>query len=72
MNKARRKQIQVAIKAIEDLVHDILDSEQDAFDNTPESLQESDRGQESIEAQENLEAAIDALEEAASCLEDIV
>ena len=71
MNKARRKQIQQAIARLEELVQNILNDEQDAYDNMPENLQGSERGMESEEAQENLEAAIEALEEAISCLEEI-
>ena len=71
MNKERRKTIKQAITKIEDLVQDILSDEQEAYDNMPESLQESENGLISAEAQENLEAAIDALEEAVSYLEDI-
>lgn len=71
MNKERRIRITDAIKRIESLVQDILDDEVDAYDNIPENLQESDRAIESEEAQENLEAAIEALEEAICCLEDI-
>lgn len=71
MNKARRKQIQEAIRRIEDLVQCILGDEQDVYDNMPENLQSSYRGMDSEEAQENLEAAIEALEEAIACLEEI-
>lgn len=71
MNKERRKRITDAIRRIEALVQDILDDEVDAYDNIPESFLESDRAIESEEAQENLEAAIDALEEAIVCLEEI-
>ena len=71
MNKTRRKAIQEAVKKIENLVQNILDDEQEAYDNMPESLQESENGLISVEAQDNLEAAIDALEEAISYLEDI-
>ena len=72
MNKARRKEIQKAIEKIEDLVQQMRDDEEDAFNSMPEGLQESENGLVSQEAQENLEAAIDALEEAISYLEDIV
>ena len=72
MNKARRIQIQQAIKRIEELVQNILDDEQAAYDNMPEGLQMSMRGMDSEEAQENLELAIESLEEAISYLEDIV
>ena len=71
MNKTRRKAIQDAVKRIESLVQNILDEEQEAYDNMPESLQESENGLISVDAQDNLEAAIDALEEAISYLEDI-
>ena len=71
MNKARRKAIQDAVRKIEYLVQNILDDEQEAYDNMPESLQESENGLNSMDAQESLEAAIDALEEAISCLEEI-
>lgn len=71
MNKARRKEILEAVKKIESLVQGILDDEREAYDNMPESLQESENGLNSADAQESLEAAIDALEEAISCLEEI-
>ena len=71
MNNERRKRIVCAIKRIEELVQDILDDEIEAFENMPESLQSSINGMESEEAQDNLDAAIDALEEAIACLEEI-
>ena len=71
MNMTRRKQIQQAIQRIEDLLQTILDDECEAYDNIPENLLESERAINSAEAQENLEAAIDSLEEAISYLEEI-
>lgn len=71
MNKARRKEIQKIIKDIENLVHSTLSEEQEAFDNMPENLQGSWRGTESEDAQGSLESAIDALEEAIACLDEI-
>ena len=53
MNKARRKEIQKAIEKIEDLVQQIRDDEEDAFNSMPEGLQESENGLVSQEAQEN-------------------
>lgn len=72
MNKARRKEIQKIIKDIENLVHSTLSEEQVAFDNMPENLQGSWRGTESEDAQGSLESAIDALEEAIACLDEII
>lgn len=74
MNKERRKRIAdaiVAIGKIESLVQNILDDEQDAYDNMLEGAKSSENGIISEEAQENLDSAIEALEEAISYLEEI-
>lgn len=68
MNKIRRTKIKEQIKAMEIIkfsIEDILSEEQDAFDNMPESLQYSDRG-------ETSQDAIDAMENVLSSLEDIL
>lgn len=70
MNNKRRKEIANAIRQIENVVSSILADEEEAFENMPESLQDSERGDISQEAQGNLSSAIDALEEAIICLED--
>ena len=47
MNKDRRKQIDEAGSVLQDalaLIEQIRDDEQEAYDNMPESLQQSDRG----------------------------
>lgn len=74
MNKERRKRIADAIAAIgkiESLVQNILDDEQEAYDNMLEGAKSSENGMISEEAQENLDSAIEALEEAISYLEEI-
>ena len=70
MNNKRRKEIANAIRKIENVVSSILADEEEAFDNMPEGLQESERGDISQDAQDNLSNAINALEEAIICLED--
>ena len=70
MNNKRRKEIAAVIRQIEGVVSDILAEEEEAFDNMPESLQYSERGDISQEAQDNLSCAVDSLEEAISYLED--
>lgn len=88
MNKARRKSIDEIIAKFEeakaillDLQSDIemvRDDEQEAFDNLPCSIQESERGEVMETAIENLEEAIsqiedtcmDALDEAIENLEE--
>lgn len=74
MNNTRRKAIKKLMGALADLrdqIEFIRDEEQDAYDNLPESLQESDRGEAMStavcnleDAMEDLDLAIDALEEA--------
>lgn len=71
MNKERRNRIIDAINRIEALIQDILEDEQEAYDNMPENLQVSENGIISEEAQDSLDSAIDALEEAISYLEEI-
>ena len=71
MNNKRRKEIKEAITKIEILVQNILDEEQESFENMPENLQSSENAIISEDAQENLEAAIEALEEAIAYLEEI-
>ena len=74
MNKARRDQILMVIQKIDNIkaaLEVILYDEQEAYDNIPDSLKESERGETSMEAQENMEAAIQTLEEAMECLEEI-
>lgn len=75
VNKARRKTIGEISARISDLegtlqeitseIESVLAEEQDAYDNMPESLQESDRGQAS-------EAALDALDEAKTAVETML
>ena len=68
MNTIRRKELEGIVAALEDIresIDCILYDEQEAYDNLPESLQESERG----EAMEN---AIDAMGDAENMLEDVI
>ena len=74
MNKARRKKIEEIREAISSLYDDLESvkiDEEDAFDNLPESLQESDRGESMQDAIDHLDSACDMLQEAIDELEDI-
>lgn len=67
MNKERRIKIIKIIQDIENIksdLQDVLNDEEFAFDNMPENLQSSMRGEESEEAIENMSEAVVALEEA--------
>ena len=83
MNKSRRKKITSVINALENIIeYDLIDSikneienilweEEDAYDNMPENLQCSMRGEASSEAIDNLQNAVDVLEEAVSIISEI-
>ena len=74
MNKARRDQLSMVIQKISNVMQAleiILYDEQEAYDNMPEGLKESERGINSMDAQESMESAMSALEEASACLEEI-
>lgn len=67
MNKQRRKELDTIYRKIEDLMQDletVCGEEQDAYDNLPESLQESDRGETMYNAIDNMESALSSLGEA--------
>lgn len=74
MNKERRNKIAKIVQEIErikDSLQSVLNDEEFAFDNMPENLQSSMRGEESEEAIENMNEAVDALGEAMDRLYDI-
>lgn len=75
MNNARRKQIAEAIIALEIIktaIEGFRDEEEDAYDNLPESIQDSARGEEMQEAVDALEDACDSLDEALDRLNDAI
>ena len=66
MNNKRRELLKSAIVLLDrasSIVSNALDQEQDCLDNMPENLQMSER-------YENMEVAVDCLEEAVSHLDD--
>ena len=65
MNNQRRKEIAKAVAMLDD-VNDILDGvENDAYDNMPENLQDSDRAS-------NMQDNIDKLDDACSSISEII
>ncbi len=70
MNNQRRKQIEAVLNKLADLrsrVEELQSEEQDYFDNMPENLQQSERGEKAEQAASRLEdtlAAFDEIEEA--------
>lgn len=83
MNKERRTKIHGLIKAFKDLsitiqddlssqIQDLHDDEEQAFENMPESMQDSDRGTTMQDAIDELQSAVDLCSEAADALDSIV
>ena len=75
MNKVRRKSLerigdQLAI--LKEELAEILEDEQAARDNIPESLQDSPQYEKADEACDQIEAAVDALEEAMAQIEEAI
>lgn len=74
MNKQRRMEIKNIIAELENIktkLDNVFSEEQYAFDNMPENLQYSMRGEESQEAIDYMSEAISNIEEAIEQLEDI-
>ena len=66
MNNARRKKLAGIVSSLEsaqELLEELRDEEQDYLDNMPESLQSSDKYSIGEEAIENMESAIDSINE---------
>lgn len=73
MNNKRRKEISKIVSTLEgvrDSLSELVDEEQSAFDNMPESIQGSDRGCESEEAIGYLSDALDSVESALDYLDE--
>ena len=73
MNRIRRKslrtilgqmdELSTVLETVKEALQDVLNVEQEAYDNLPEGLQESDRGQQMQEYIDALEGVVDSLGE---------
>lgn len=73
MNKERRKELKAIVDQISSLnleLVDLCEEEQSYFDNMPEGLQSSERGEASDDAISQMDDAMGALEEARDYLEE--
>ena len=74
MNKIGRKQIEAIINKLESLrdeIETLKDEEQEKYDNLPDSLQDSERGETFTDNVDNMETAYDSLDEAIGYLQEI-
>lgn len=75
MNNVRRAKLRKAMEMLEDaklLIEEVRDEEQEAFDNMPESLQYTERGEKMEENIYNLGEQMDAIENAYDGIEEVV
>lgn len=74
MNKQRRKQVAellAKLETLKDEVHECACEEREAFDNMPEGLQQSERGQDTEAAADALADALNDVESAVDALRSI-
>lgn len=74
MNKDRRKRltsIAEQISVLIDMAQEVLDEEQEAFDNMPESLQQGERGEAMQDAVEAIGGLIEGMEQAKDSIEEL-
>lgn len=74
MNKQRRKQLEKSFGPIDvamEIIQCVMDDEQEAYDNLPESFQNGERGEEMSGYIETLEESIGYLEDAKYALEQV-
>lgn len=75
MNKARRAMLQKAIEAIDEaraLIEECRELEQEAFDNMPESIQCSERGEQMENYIYSMDEMIDTTCDMQESLEEII
>lgn len=75
MNGKRRKELGVLLgklSEVKESLKNILAAEETAFDNMPESLQESERGEQMQECIEMMDNAMTCIEEAHGNIEEVI
>lgn len=74
MNRERRKRLEKVITNLEELRDELMclqEEEQEAFDNMPESLQESERGEQISENADTFEEAYNDIDNVIDSLSEI-
>lgn len=75
MNKARRKELSKAIDMLYEalnIIESVSIEEGDAYDNLPESLQDSDRGQAMQDYIDIMDDAYSTIEDSITNLEEVI
>lgn len=75
MNKKRRELLQSAMPFLTqaaNIIERATEQESDCLDNIPESLQDTDRYEKMEKAVENLEAALEHIDDAKDCVAEAI
>lgn len=75
MNKGRRKELKKAIDLLYEaiqIIEEVRDEEQEAYDNIPESLQDSERAETMQEYIDSMDEAYNEIEDHITTLEEII
>jgi uncharacterized coiled-coil DUF342 family protein len=75
MNKERREKIEqlsLQLDDIRDEISQLSETEQECYDNLPESFQYSEKGDRMQEIIESLNSAVDSIDEAISSLDEAI
>ena len=73
MNRIRRKELQDIMNQLSELrdrLESVMNEEQEAFDNLPESIQDGEQGVRMSNAVDSMQYALDSMEEIEGCLSD--
>ena len=74
MNAARRKELKRALEmldAAKTILEQVAEEEQDAYDNLPESIQDSERGEQIYDNADTLSGYMDDLDDMMSAIEEM-
>ncbi len=74
MNAARRKELKRALEmldAAKSILEQVAEEEQDAYDNLPESIQDSERGEQIYDNADTLSGYMDDLDDMMSAIEEM-
>lgn len=74
MNESRRKRLRTARSMLDNagiIIGDVMENERDALDNWPESLQESERYADAMEACDEIEDILSQIHDASSRLHEV-
>ena len=75
MNKPRREELEKALSLLgqaRDIIESVKDDETDAYENLPESFQESERGEQMSEYIDSMDESLSYIDDVADMLNNIV